>query len=80
MTIIDELKLCPFCGSKPKIKLGKKGHCQLHGDPYQGVVIYCDNHECKIKCGVEAGDIYNGGETKAREEVKKIWNTRNEKI
>ena len=76
MTDILFLKECPFCGSKPFIELGKRGSCQLHGEPYQAIVIRCKKHECPAKPRIEAGDIYNGGEGKAKNEAANIWNTR----
>ena len=67
---------CPFCGSQPRIERGKRGSCQLHGEPFQGVVIRCAKHECPVKPKVQAGDIFNGGEEKAKQEAIQIWNTR----
>jgi len=72
----SELEKCPFCNSQPYFGLGKKGNCQLHGEPFQSVVIFCKKHECPAKPKVEGGDIYNGGEAKARIEVAKLWNRR----
>lgn len=76
MTQASELAGCPFCGSRPFFGLGKKGSCQLHGEPFQAVTIYCKKHECPAKPLVSGGDIYNGGEAKARIEVAKMWNKR----
>lgn len=67
---------CPFCRSIPKVDLGRKGYCQLHGDPYQPVIVSCSNRECAASACVSAGDIYNGGEPKARLEAIAIWNKR----
>lgn len=72
---------CPFCGCQPKIKLSKKAHCQLHGEPSQKVVVYCEWKDCQAKPMVEAGDIYNGiGDAiykkEATAEAIKIWNIR----
>ncbi len=67
---------CPFCGKAPRICLGKKGHCQLHGDPYQAIEVYCFENYCPAKPKVAAGDVYNGGEGKAREEAIALWNRR----
>lgn len=71
-----ELKNCPFCGSKPKLFLGKKRSCQLHGNPYQGIIIKCSNPYCIAKDGSEFGDVFDGGEQKARQEAVDKWNTR----
>ena len=71
---MTELKPCPLCDAKPKIYLGKKKYCQLHGDPYQPVIISCTTSTHSIR--VEAGNIYDGGEDLARKEAAKIWNTR----
>ena len=57
-------------------RLGKKGHCQLHGDPYQAIEVYCFENYCPAKPKVAAGDVYNGGESKAREEAINLWNRR----
>lgn len=67
---------CPFCGSKPRVELGKRGSCQLHGEPFQAVLIRCAKHECPAKPSVADGDIFNGGERKARQEAIAAWNTR----
>jgi hypothetical protein len=76
-----ELLPCPFCGCNPKISLGKKTHCQLHGEPSQGFIVFCDWRDCVAKPKVEAGNIYNGigdeiYKKEAREEAIKAWNTR----
>ncbi|WP_306127922.1 Lar family restriction alleviation protein [Roseovarius sp. MMSF_3350] len=71
-----ELLPCPFCGVPPRIRLGKKGSCQMHGDPFQPVVIECDYSQCRRVVMVSAGDVYNGGEQKARREAAEAWNTR----
>lgn len=55
---------------------GKKGHCQLHGDPYQGIIIKCSNPYCFAREGASFGDIYNGGERKAKDEAIQKWNSR----
>lgn len=80
---MDKPKLlpCPWCRCQPKINLGKKHHCQLHGEPSQGIVIKCDWKDCPAKPSIEAGDIYNGiGDAiykdKATQEAISIWNTR----
>lgn len=70
----EQLKPCPFCGSTPKIELGKKQYCQTHGDPSQEVIVRCPNRYHTVIVG--AGDVYNGGEAKAREEAIERWNTR----
>jgi len=67
---------CPFCGRVPIVHLGKKGHCQLHGDPYQAVVVACRTSDCSAKPSVAAGDLYNGGEAKAKKEAIALWNRR----
>lgn len=77
----ERLKDCPFCGCTPKINLGKKYHCQLHGEPSQGIVIKCDWKDCPAKPSIEGGNIYNGiGDAiykhEATQEAIKLWNTR----
>jgi len=72
----EALEPCPFCGGRPRAILGKKGHCQLHGDPFQPVIIQCKNGNCRIKPQVEGGDIFNGGEVRAHNEAAARWNTR----
>lgn len=67
---------CPFCGSIPKVNLGKTSHCSLHGDPFQSVRVYCDNNQCFANPRVEGGDVHNGGEPKARLEAIERWNVR----
>jgi hypothetical protein len=69
---------CPFCGSKPFVEQGKRGSCQLHGEPFQSVVIRCKKQECPAKPLIQAGDIFNGGYEKAKAEAVAIWNTRPE--
>ena len=66
---------CPFCGATPIWGRGKRGSCQLHGEPFQAVTIHCVV-ACPAKPMVSAGDIYNGGEHKARLEAAAIWNKR----
>lgn len=73
---MSDLLPCPFCGGKPVVQDGKKGHCQLHGDPFQGMRIYCKTNGCPAHAGLERGDIYNGGKEKAREEAIAAWNRR----
>jgi len=67
---------CPFCGKKPQVALGKKNYCQLHGDPYQGVRVFCVENYCPAKPAIQAGDVYNGGEWKAMDEAIVLWNRR----
>lgn len=67
---------CPFCGTSPKARQGKVTHCQLHGEPAQAVIVYCDFRFCHVKPSVTAGDIYNGGYYKAKLEAVKKWNAR----
>ncbi len=67
---------CPFCGSTPKIRHGKLGHCQLHGDPFQDIIVKCCNHNCVASPSVKAGDIYNGGLDLARKKAVEKWNIR----
>ena len=69
-------KTCPYCGSIPYVDLGKQGSCQLHGEPFQAVLIHCKNYKCPAKPRVEAGDIYNGGNEKAWAKAIQLWNTR----
>ena len=72
--IKEELKSCPFCKGEAKIFLGKLQHCQLHGEPFQYVLIKCKSgyHTCQVT----GGDVYNGGRELATEEAIKAWNTR----
>jgi hypothetical protein len=67
---------CPFCGDLPHVGLGKKRHCQLHGEPMQGVLVYCTSNNCVVKPLLVAGDIYNGGEEAARKVAFATWNRR----
>lgn len=67
---------CPFCDTKPRFKRGLKTSCQLHGEPMQGIVVYCWEHECHAKPSVEAGDIFNGGDEKAKAKAINKWNKR----
>lgn len=67
---------CPFCGSRPRIELGKRGSCQLHGEPFQSVLIRCAKYECPCKPKCEAGDIFNGGKELAEKEAIAKWNNR----
>jgi hypothetical protein len=67
---------CPFCGNLPHVGLGKKRHCQLHGEPMQGVLVYCTSNNCVVKPLLVAGDIYNGGEEAARKVAFATWNRR----
>ena len=53
---------CPFCGKPPKQGQGPKRHCQLHGEPYQHWIIWCEHH-----CRIEMPD---------RESATREWNTR----
>ncbi len=53
-----ELLPCPFCGSRAVIELGKRESCQLHGEPFQGVVIRCKKHECFAKPKIEADKLF----------------------
>ncbi len=73
---MPELLPCPWCGKKPIVGLGKKGSCQLHGEPYQCVVISCTWQECPARPCVSRGDIYNGGRPLAQKEAAEVWNTR----
>lgn len=66
---------CPFCGGKPRVDLAKKTFCQLHGEPSQAVKVYC-YHDCPARPSVESGDVFNGGEAKAREQAIAAWNRR----
>jgi hypothetical protein len=70
------VKTCSFCGSTPVFELGKRENCQLHGEPYQPMIIKCKNHQCFVKPSTTGGDIFNGGETEARKQVAKQWNKR----
>jgi hypothetical protein len=67
---------CPFCGAKPKLGMGQKGHCQLHGEPFQPVTIKCSNGYCIASGGVSVGDVYNGGHQAANDKARKKWNQR----
>ena len=72
----EHLKDCPFCGEKPFIEDGKRGNCQLHGEPFQPIVIRCHCRSCPARPAISAGDIYNGGRDKAILEAAKVWATR----
>ena len=68
---------CPFCGARPKIRQGKTTHCQLHGEPSASAIVYCDNHLCKAKPQIAAGDCYQSGGYKAAIfEAMTAWDTR----
>lgn len=67
---------CPFCGSTPEIGHAKITHCSLHGDPAQEIFVRCKKHECLARPKVSAGDVYNGGLEKARQEAIEKWNVR----
>lgn len=67
---------CPFCNSQPFIEDGKRGSCQLHGEPFQPIIIRCKKHECHAKPSISWGDIYNGGRLKAIQEAAQKWNKR----
>ena len=67
---------CPFCGSIPIYSLGKRGSCQMHGDPFQAVIVRCNNSRCPANPRVEAGDVYNGGEAQAKAKASEKWNER----
>lgn len=67
---------CPFCGRAPRVTRGKKGHCQLHGEPFQAVRVACETSDCVANPAIEGGDIYNGGEPQARAQAVARWNTR----
>lgn len=64
---------CPVCGRKAIIGEGKKTGCQMHGEPMQAATVSC-RPDCFGRPFVSAGDIYNGGKLKARQEAIKIWN------
>jgi hypothetical protein len=72
----EALLPCPFCGNAPYFELGKRGNCQLHGEPFQSIIIRCKKSDCPAKPLIAAGDIFNGGEAKAKKEAAKLWNTR----
>lgn len=72
----QKCKPCPFCGFLPYVDLGKKGSCQLHGEPFQSVLVHCKKQECPAKPSIQAGDIYDGGKDKAEEEAVAKWNRR----
>lgn len=67
---------CPFCGSNPRVERGKKGHCSLHGDPFQPIIVRCAAAKCPAKPHVAGGDVFNGGEAGARAAAIARWNTR----
>lgn len=63
------LKPCPFCGRQPKQGLGKVTYCQLHGDPSQDWIIWCDGFDGKTTphARILAGD---------QKRCSDIWNNR----
>jgi phage terminase large subunit GpA-like protein len=67
---------CPFCGGAPRMDLAKKTYCQLHGEPAQAVRVYCYHSGCDARPSVSAGDVFNGGEVRARAEAIERWNRR----
>ena len=69
----QKLLPCPFCGEKPKMKLSKKMYCQLHGEPYQEDIIYCDNSQCVVRPFLSYGLSSNPNN---RNETIERWNTR----
>ena len=76
MTKNEDLKacVCPFCKKAPIFGRAKKTSCQMHGEPMQDSLLSCENRDCPAKPSVRGGDIYNGGEHKARLEAVKKWN------
>ncbi len=71
---------CVFCGGRAAWKLSKTRYCQLHGDPYQDVIVFCDHQKpnysnesnakrtnCGVRPEVSAGDM---------ERAFELWNTR----
>lgn len=79
-----ELLPCPFCDQKPIWKQDKIYYCQLHGEPSQSMIIFCNNSDCFSKPKVTAGDCYNHtkaegfnvGKQKALKKAAERWNTR----
>lgn len=68
MSATDELKPCPFCGSKAKIVTG----CDAEGD---GVAhIYCTNRHISDSCA--AIFVERVDERTARQDAIKMWNRR----
>ena len=57
-----ELLPCPFCGAKPHRNMSKVKHDQLHGEPYQDLIVKCP-HLCASMEGGEGTVI-------------ELWNTR----
>lgn len=71
----ENLKPCPFCRKTPNIQLGKTGHCQLHGDPFQYAIVKCNNKSCLVKPSIQGiEDVYNVGKEKAFSSAAKNWN------
>jgi hypothetical protein len=75
-----KIENCPFCGAVPKIEHAKITYCQLHGEPAQEIIVKCKNPDCSSNPSVRAGDVYNGGVDKARQEAISKWNTRKEAV
>ena len=71
------LVACEFSGIKPEIGHAKITHCSLHGDPAQEIFVRCKKHDCPARPKVSAGDVYNGGVEKAREEAILKWSSFN---
>lgn len=67
---------CPFCGRPPVVDQGKLMHCQLHGEPYQSIIIRCKTSDCPARPQVQGGDIHNEGWEQAKKKALEKWNTR----
>lgn len=68
----EELKPCPFCGSK-----AEEG-CMDPGAPYPGGYYYvsCSNEDCTMTELIACRKAYATEAESAMKEVRAIWNTR----
>ena len=63
LTVIQELKPCPFCGSKPILKEAKSMYSDM-----TAFYVRCDNYNCPVTVATCNRDT--------PEEAFELWNTR----